>query len=142
MIKKIILTSTLLTTSLLSNQLDEIIDLYNAKQFNKLCSQATLAKYTSLQNNEQFWTIFSQACIEIDLISNISTPINKLIHSKDARENAVFLSTILYQKKLLYYAIVDDIDISYVRLPRIDHMLSVIFNNDIIGNYTMDGNTI
>ena len=63
-------------------------------------------------------------------------------HSKDARENAVFLSTILYQKKLLYYAIVDDIDISYVRLPRIDHMLSVIFDNYVIGNYTMDGNTI
>ena len=45
----------------------------------------------------------------------------------------------MFQKKLLYHAIIDNVDISYVRLPKSDYILSMIFDKFVKGKYQKEG---
>ena len=69
------------------------------------------------------------------MINRTILPIVKLYKSAKSRENAAYFATILYQKKLLYHALVDDVDISYINLPKTKYILSIIFNKFVSGEY-------
>ena len=60
--------------------------------------------------------------------------------SKKARQNAAYISTIVFQKKLLYHALIDGVPLDAVRLPLTDHPLSIIFDRYSRGEYTKEGN--
>ena len=55
-------------------------------------------------------------------------PTVMLYKTKEARENASLYSTIIFQKKMLYLALCDGVDISYIRTPKINYILSEIFD--------------
>lgn len=139
MIKKICLILILLTTILNAFSKEEIIELYKNKEYRKVCLK-TGDFYTKFKDDEDLLSMYANACLEVDMINRTILPIIKLHKSKESRENAAYFSTILYQKKLLYHALVDDVDISYVNLPKTKYILSIIFNKFVIGDYDLKGN--
>lgn len=124
-----------------SISLDMIRNWYTQGEYEKVCSYEVTAMYETYTDNEEFVNMYGHACVETDMISRTVNPINKLIRSPQTRANAVYFTTILYQKKLLYHAFVDNVDISYMRLPRTEHILSIIFDHYVTGDFTKDGDT-
>lgn len=121
-----------------SISLETIRGWYENGEYNKVCSYEVTALYEKYTDNEEFVNMYGHSCVETDMISRIVNPINKLVRSPETRANAVYFATVLYQKKLLYQALVDKVDISYIRLPRTEHILSTIFDNFVIENFTKE----
>lgn len=134
MIKKLCLTFILLAGSLYATTKEDIVEFYNNKEYKKTCLKAG-ELYQQYKNDEDFLSIYAHACLEEDMINRTILPIVKLYKTQKARENAAYFATILYQKKLLYYALVDDVDISYINLPKTEYVLSIVFNKFVSGNY-------
>ncbi|WP_300367338.1 hypothetical protein, partial [Hydrogenimonas sp.] len=68
------------------------------------------------------------SCLKADYIDRLAVPMTGLRHSKTERANASYFATIILQKKLLYHALLDNVDISNLRLPETDYILSKIFD--------------
>ncbi|MBE0494877.1 MAG: hypothetical protein IBX45_00560 [Campylobacterales bacterium] len=129
-----------LANSVFALSLETIRTWYAEGAYEKVCSHETTALYETYTDNEEFVNMYGHACVEIDMISRTVNPINKLIRSPETRANAAYFATVLYQKKLLYHAFVDKVDISYVRLPRTPHILSVIFDKYVTNDFVKEGN--
>jgi len=134
MIKKICLTFIILTTFLNATDKNDIINYYKAKNYRKACLKAG-DLYQKYKSDEEFLNIYAHSCLEEDMINRTILPIVKLYKTPESRENAAYYATILYEKKLLYHALVDDVDISYVNLPKTKYILSIIFNKFVSGDY-------
>jgi len=134
MTKKICLIFILIMTNLYAINKDDIVNLYKNKEYRKACLKAG-DLYQKYKDDEDFLSIYAHSCLEEDMINRTILPIVKLYKTQESRENAAYFATILYQKKLLYHALVDDIDISYVNLPKTKYILSIIFNKFINGDY-------
>ncbi len=136
MIKKIIILSLLILNYSVASNLDDVKNLFAQKKYSETCTKSAKI-YQEYRNNKQFINIFAKSCLESDMINRLVLPIIKLYRTKEDRENAAYFSTILFQKKLLYYALSDDIDISYVNLPKTDYILSKIFDKYVKGEYNL-----
>lgn len=134
MIKKTCLILILLLTTINAANKKDIIELYKNKDYRKACLKAG-DLYQQYKNDEDFLSMYADACLEEDMINRTILPIVKLYKTPESRENAAYFATILYQKKLLYHALVDDVDISYINLPKTKYILSIIFNKFVSGNY-------
>lgn len=134
MIKKLCLILILLITALHATTKEDIVQLYKDKKYRKVCIKAG-DLYQKYKEDEDFLSIYAHSCLEEDMINRTILPIVKLYKTPEARENAAYFATILYQKKLLYHALVDDVDISYVNLPKTKYILSIIFNKFVGGDY-------
>ncbi len=134
MIKKICLIFILLTTFLNAIDKNDIIKYYKNKDYRKACVKAG-DLYQKYKSDEEFLNIYAHSCLEEDMINRTILPIVKLYKTPESRENAAYYATILYQKKLLYHALIDDVDISYINLPKTKYILSIIFNKFVGGDY-------
>jgi hypothetical protein len=141
MLKILLIVSLGIFNAQASISMDTIRQWYAQGEYEKVCSYETTAMYDTYTDNEEFVNMYGHACVETDMISRTVNPINKLIRSPQTRANAVYFTTVLYQKKLLYHAFVDNVDISYMRLPRTEHILSVIFDRYVTGDFTKEGDT-
>ena len=72
--------------------------------------------------------MYAKACLKMDKVNELVVPTVMLYKTKEARENASLYSTIIFQKKMLYLALCDGVDISYIRTPKINYILSEIFD--------------
>ncbi|NOX16174.1 MAG: hypothetical protein GXP61_09170 [Epsilonproteobacteria bacterium] len=135
MIKTIIILISILQFSFATN-LNDIKNLYDSKKFAQVCIKSGNI-YQNYKDNEEFLNIFASSCLKADMINRMVLPIIKLYKTKEARENAVYFTTILFEKKLLYYALSDDLDISYVNLPKTNYILSKIFDKYVKGEYDL-----
>lgn len=113
---------------------EDLIKLYKEKEFRKACTKAGNL-YLKYKDDEEFLNIFAHSCLEVDMIDRTILPIIKLHKTPQSRENAAYLATIFYKKKLLYHALIDDVDISYINLPKTEHILSIVFNKFVDGDY-------
>ena len=77
----------------------------------------------------------------MDKINELIIPMVMLYKNKDQRENASLYSTILFQKKMLYLALCDNVDISYIRTPKINYILSEIFDKFVEKDYVKKSDT-
>ncbi|HIP44649.1 MAG TPA: hypothetical protein EYG93_04855 [Sulfurospirillum arcachonense] len=134
MINKIGLVFIILTTFINATDKNDILKFYKEKNYRKTCLKAG-DLYQKYKSDEEFLNIYAHSCLEVDMINRTILPIVKLYKSAEARENAAYFATILYQKKLLYHALVDDVDISYINLPKTKYILSIIFNKFVSGDY-------
>jgi hypothetical protein len=125
--------------ALQASTLETIRAWYQQGQYDKVCSHETTALYEQYADDEAFVNMYGHACAETDMISRTLNPINKLVKSPETRESAVYLATVLYQKKLLYHALVDQVDISYIRLPKTNHILSTLFDKYITNDFEKKG---
>ena len=134
MIKKMTLFFILLATFSYAIDKNDILNLYDRKEYRKICLKAG-DLYQKYKSDEEFLNIYAHSCLEVDMINRTILPIVKLYKTAESRENAAYFATILYQKKLLYHALVDDVDISYINLPKTKYILSIIFNKFVSGDY-------
>lgn len=134
MIRKYFIFFLLITNFLYATTKEDIFKSYEQKDYRDACLKAG-DLYQEYKSDEDFLTIFAHSCLEVDMINRTILPIVKLYNSEKARENAAYFATILYQKKLLYYALVDDVDISYINLPKTKYILSIIFNKFVSRDY-------
>ena len=134
MIIKTALLFTLFVTFLTATQRDDIMNFYKNKNYKKTCLKGS-DLFRKYRNDEEFLNIYAYSCLKEDMINGTVLPIAGLYRTKKSRENAAYFATILYQKKLLYHALVDDVDISYINLPKTGYILSVIFNKFVEKDY-------
>ncbi len=106
---------------------NEIVSLFKAKQYKEACLQG-LSIIDKYSRDENFVTLYAFSCLNSDYIDRLNLPIAKLKFSEEARSNAAYFSVILMQKKLLLHAMVDGYDISNLKLPSTDFVLSKVFD--------------
>ena len=106
---------------------DKIFNLYQNEKYEMACNLG----YNSLDDNardEEYVSLYAFACLKSDYIDRLAIPTSLLKFSKEARANSAYFSVILMQKKLLYHALVDGYDLSKLKLPTTDYILSRIFD--------------
>ena len=114
--------------------LTEIRDDFNSANYAKVCNQK-VEDFLKTQNNEEQISMFGIACIKMNDLNRLATPIDKLVKSEKSRENAAYFAGILFKKKLLFHAMIDGVDISYIRLPKSDYILSFLFDKFVKKEY-------
>ncbi len=137
MIKKILILLLILVNITFAKTLDDIKNLYANGKYSKACTLSG-GLYMAYKDDEVFLNLFADSCLKSDMLNRMILPIVKLYKTKAARENAVYFSTILYQKKLLYHALCDNVDISYINLPKTDYILSKIFDKYVKKKYNFE----
>lgn len=108
-------------------EIDDVKALYNSKLYNRVCS-LEVRDLLIETNDENLAYLYGRSCLNMDKINELILPIALLYKTKESRENAVYFSTILFQKKLLYRALIDGSNIENINLPKTNYILSVIFD--------------
>ncbi len=122
-----ILLALLITASLYADMKQEMLELYQKKEYENVC-ELGFKNFIAYSKDEEYVSLYSFACLNVDYIDRLSVPITTLKFSQEARSNAAYFSIILMQKKLLYHAIMDNYDISSLNLPTTDYVLSKVFD--------------
>ncbi len=125
--KLLLLTITLLYTAHASADMDRLFSLYQQKRFKKACHLG-LKMFKKHKNNSRFLMLYGLSCLNADYIDRLAVPLTGLRYTKAERANASYFATILLQKKLLYHALIDNVDISNLKLPKTDYILSKVFD--------------
>ncbi|MGM0533122.1 MAG: hypothetical protein ACQERK_01345 [Campylobacterota bacterium] len=111
---------------------------YKNENHLRACKQG-VSIFAQHKKDEDFLTVYSFACLKSDMIDRLAVPITGMRNSKEARSNASYFTSILLQKKLLYNAVIDDVDISGLNLPTSDYILSRVFHLYANEDYTKEG---
>ena len=116
-----------ITINLYADVKQEMFTLYQNEKYKKVCKLGfkNFAKY---RQNEEYILLYAFACLKSDYIDRLTIPIATLKYSKESRANSAYFSIILMQKKLLYHALVDNYELSSLKLPSTDYVLSKVFD--------------
>ncbi|NPA66167.1 MAG: hypothetical protein GXO11_04715 [Epsilonproteobacteria bacterium] len=117
----------LLVTNIYANVKEEMFTLYQNKKFKEAC-RLGFKNFSNFKKDESFVSLYGFSCLNADYIDRLAIPITSLKHSQEARANAAYFSVILMQKKLLYHALIDNYDLSELKLPTTDYILSKVFD--------------
>ncbi len=99
---------------------------YKQKRYREACTLGAKIYLYNKKDND-FLTMFADACLKVDNINRMAFPAMLLIRDAAARSNSVYFLTILYQKKLLYKSLIDGFDVSSYKFPTTNYILSKIF---------------
>lgn len=124
----------LLLSNIFAIDLSNISKLYKMGEFNNICQDKNLNEAIKNKNDEII-NIYALSCLQLDKVNRLIKPILSLYKTPKARENAALFTTILLQKKLLYRALVDNIELNGVKLPKTDYILSTIFDKFVKKEY-------
>ena len=116
----------------------EILQGYQNKEYRDVCIEGSKI-LRSYREDEPLINAVADACLKMHIVDLLPNPIVLLKKTPEARQNASFYATILFQKKMLYHALIDGIDISGVRVPKVDYVLSSVFDLFVRGKYTREG---
>ncbi len=125
--KKFLLLTILFLAFSNASDLQKLYGLYQDKKFKQAC-QMGLRMFNSHKNDSKFLMLYGLSCLNADYIDRLAVPLTGLRYTKSERANASYFATILLQKKLLYHALIDDVDISNLKLPKTDYILSKVFS--------------
>ncbi|MSN96746.1 hypothetical protein F1B92_06150 [Campylobacter sp. FMV-PI01] len=121
------------------------LDIYDIKnlndmgRYNRIC-QDNVRQFFVKNQDEVVANIYANACLKMDKINELIIPIVMLYKTQESRENAALYTTILFQKKMLYLALVDGVDISYIKTPKINYILSEVFDKFVAKDYVLKDN--
>jgi hypothetical protein len=121
------LLSGMLTSTLPASDLERLYRLYSNKNYAQAC-QLGLKIFNENKKNSKFLMLYGFSCLKADFIDRLAVPMTGLRRTKTERANASYFATIILQKKLLYHALLDKVDISDLRLPKTDYILSKVFD--------------
>lgn len=113
---------------------NDVLRDYDAKKFEKVCNDGAVF-YMNNEKNENILTAIGDACSQIDAINPLGYIVKNLVTTKEHRESGSYFATLILQKKLIYQFMHDEINLKELRLPRTNHVLSVVFENLAKGNY-------
>ena len=105
----------------------EMFGLYQNKKYAKVCSMG-FDNFNRYKKDEEFVSLYAFACLYSDYIDRLAIPTAVLKFSPEARANSAYFSVILMQKKLLYHSLVDGYELSELKLPTTDYVLSKVFD--------------
>ncbi len=125
---KILSILALVIVSLFAVSIDDVRNWDQIGQYNRICQESVRNLFIEEQN-DALANMYAKACLKMDKVNELVVPTVMLYKTKEARENASLYSTIIFQKKMLYLALCDGVDISYIRTPKINYILSEIFDN-------------
>ena len=114
---------------------------FKEKKYKEICLYGNKYLY-KIKNNEDTLSLVGLSCVKSDYLNYLPFIINHLKFSKKARENSIYFSLIFFDKKLLISYMVDNLDLSYYKLPLIKHPISIVLTNIINKNFTKENNTI
>lgn len=121
-----LIIALLLSINLFANVKQDMFDLYQNKKYKEVC-RIGFNNFYKNKKDEEFISIYAFACLYADYIDRLAVPITMLKFSKTARSNAAYFSVILMQKKLLYHSLIDNYNLSTLKLPTTDYVLSKVF---------------
>ena len=122
-----ILLIFLLSISLYADTKQTMFNLYQNKKYEDVCNIG-FSNFEKLRQDEEYISLYAFACLNADYIDRLSIPTAMLKFSKESRSNSAYFSVILMQKKLLYHSLIDNYDISSLKLPTTDYVLSKVFD--------------
>jgi len=105
----------------------DMFDFYQNEQYEKVCNLGHRVLDINAKD-EEFVSLYAFGCLKSDYIDRLTIPIALLKFSKESRSNSAYFSVILMQKKLLYHSLVDNYDLSTLKLPTTDYILSKVFD--------------
>ncbi len=123
---KYFLIIVVFTAFLFGIEKGDIYKAYKNKRYNDACILGAKI-YLKHKKDNNFLTIFADACLKVDNINRMAIPAMLLLRDSTARSNSIYFLTILYQKKLLYKSLIDGFDVSRYNFPTTDYILSKIF---------------
>ena len=106
----------------------DIIRDYEAKKYKDVCLKSAYL-YKKSERNEKILSIIGDACAKSDYINPLGYIVRRLVSTPQYRQNGSYFATLILQKKLIYQYMHDKIDLKNLRLPRTDHVLSIVFEN-------------
>jgi hypothetical protein len=115
--------------------------MFQNKNYSKVCTSGLPMVYR-FKDDDASLSIIAISCVKADLINSALRPANIMRNSKIGRNNASYVANLYLIKKLLIQFIYDDIDLSYISLPKSNHFLSIIFENLSKNNYIKKDNKI
>jgi len=104
-----------------------MLQLYQNEEYTKACNMGH-DYFNKYKKDEAYSSLYGFSCLKSDYIDRLSQPITSLKRSKSARKNAAYFATILMQKKLLYYSLIDGYELSKLKFPTTDYVLSKVFD--------------
>jgi len=122
-----IVIALLLAISIYADIKQSMFNLYQNEKYTNVCNMG-FDNFRTNNKDEEFISIYAFACLNSDFIDRLAIPIALLKSSKEARSNSAYFSVILMQKKLLYHALVDNYNLTSLKLPTTDYVLSKVFN--------------
>jgi len=117
---------------------EDVYNAYKDKRFKDACYLAAKI-YLNYKKDDNFLTLFADSCLKVDNINRMAFPAMLLVNTPASRSNSIYFLTILYQKKLLYKALIDGFDLSGYKFPTTNYILSKIFVKYANGEYKKDG---
>ena len=105
----------------------KMLQLYQNEEYAKACTMG-YDYFNKYKKDEAYSSLYALSCLKSDHIDRLSQPITSLKFSKEARKNSVYFATILMQKKLLYYSLIDGYKLSKFKFPSTDYVLSKVFD--------------
>ena len=106
---------------------ERILNLYHQGDFRSACLEGAHILRDN-RTDETLVNAFGIACLRSDFIDLSSNAILYLRSAPGSRQNAAYILTVVLQKKLLYHAMADGVDIKGSLLPQTPHILSKVYN--------------
>ncbi len=116
-----------LTINLYADIQQDMFGLYQNKKYEEVCNMGFVS-LSEHKRDEKFISLYAFSCLKSDYIDRLAIPIAILKFSKESRANSAYFSVILMQKKLLFHALNDNYNISSLKLPTTDYILSKVFD--------------
>jgi len=114
-----------------------LIDDFNNKKYSKICIFKNIEKY---KKDEKILSLIGVACVRSDKLFLLPSVINRLKHTKEGINNAIYFLTIYSQKKLLYAYFFYNFNIKTFSFPLTDYFISIIFDSIKNDNFIKKGN--
>ena len=114
-------------TNMYGDVKQEMFGLYQNKKYEKVCTMG-FDNFGKYKRDEEFVSLYAFACLNSDYIDRLAIPTAVLKFTEDARANSAYFSVILMQKKLLYHSLLDGYELSELKLPTTNYILSKVFD--------------
>ena len=112
--------------SLEARDISSYIKDFKAKKYNKVCEKGSKLYYGGY-TDENFVSLVGISCAKVDRINILGMLQRSLVNTPSSRENSSYFSSLILQKRLIYQFMIDDLDISHLKLPTSTHVLSRVF---------------
>ncbi len=116
-----------LITNIYADVKQEMFGLYQNKKYEQVCTMG-FDNFGKYKRDEEFVSLYAFACLNSDYIDRLAVPTAVLKFTEEARANSAYFSVILMQKKLLYHSLLDGYELSELKLPTTDYVLSKVFD--------------
>ncbi len=128
-----------LICSLNAQDFKKLLESFKNEQYWKTCSlcEKNLKEY---KKNSEFLNFCALSCLRANQLEDMARFASLLKKTKKDRENSIYFMTILYQKELLFHAVLDNKNISFVNIPKTNYILSDIFYKFVKKNFIKSKN--